>query len=326
MTIAELRAQRERLIRQAGECVGPNSTFATPEKRVEFDRLMGEIDALLVKIEDTERTDQLDAAQRTVLPESQRPAEDPPSERETPERAAQARQYRTAMLSYCRDGLNGMTQELRQALQRGFRTFDSVEQRVMSAIGGAAGGFTVMPDMRFAALILTAEKFFGGIEAAGADEITTDTGADLPFPTVDDTSNTGSIIAESGSHATGTDVTFGLKILKTYLYSTKIVLVPWQLLQDTAIDIEQYLATLFGMRLGRIKNTHYTTGTGVSQPQGLMTAITVGRQAAVGNSTSWPFDDVYRTIHSIDPAYRQPGRCRWMMHDNTILQLRLAKD
>jgi len=233
---------------------------------------------------------------------------------------------REARQAYIRDGVQGLTHEQSQILRSSFATLGSEEKRALSAVGGAAGGFTVAPDTSFFGQVMSAMKFFGGIEAAGAEVLNTDTGADLPFITNDDTANTGSIIGESASHANGTDVTFGVKKLGAYLYSTKIILVPWQLLQDASIDIEAFLAAKFAERLGRIRNTHFTTGTGVGQPEGLVTAISVGRQAATGNTTSVPMDDLLRLEHSIDPAYRGMPSVGYMMSDATALAVRLLKD
>lgn len=231
-----------------------------------------------------------------------------------------------ARTAYIRDGVQGLTPEQHKVLRASFASLGSEEKRALSAVGGAAGGFTVAPDTSFFGQVQSAMKFFGGVEAAGAEVLNTDTGADLPFITNDDTANTGTIIGESASHASGTDLTFGVKKLGAYLYSTKIILVPWQLLQDASIDIEAFLAAKFGERLGRIRNTHFTTGTGVGQPEGLVTGISVGRQAVAGNTTSVPVDDLLRLEHSIDPAYRGMPSVGYMMADATALALRLLKD
>lgn len=316
-TAAGMREQREKLIHDAGELRGPNNTFETDEQRTAFDAMLADAEALGPAIADQERQEKLDTIVRTSLPASQ--------QTEALERSDEAESYRAATLDYIRNGTKMMASESMAILRAGFRTFDQAEKRVMSAIGGAAGGFTVPSDSRFAGLVSQAQLFYGGMQEAGADTISTDTGADLPIPTNDDTANIGSIVSESGSHASGTDLSFGMKIFKSFLYSTKIVLVPWQLLQDSAIDIEQFLATAFGTRLGRIKNTHFTTGTGANQPEGLFQNITTGKQAATGNSTTWPMDNVFDVVHSVDRAYRT-ARCRWMMRDSTVLALRLSKD
>src|SRR3990167_1448998 len=140
------------------------------------------------------------------------------------------------------------------------------ERRTMNTLSAAAGGYSVAPDTSMYGRVIEALKFFGGIEAFGATVLVTSTGADLPIATDDDTANVGAIVAEEGSHTGGTDVTMGQKVLKAYLYSSKIIKFSIQLVQDGSFDIEGYLGRKIVTRIGRILNTHQTTGTGGSQP------------------------------------------------------------
>jgi len=323
MTTQEMRERREALVAEMADCVPPEGQEWTPENREKFDKLRADHQALAQQIEDAARAEGLDAVQRATLPESQRPADVA-----SPEAATAQATYTRALGQYLRGAsIMDMTAEERQALRQGYRPIDTagLEQRDLSTLSGAAGGYVVAPDTRFYGAIVQAMKFFGGMEQVGAEVITTDTGADLPIPISDDTSNTGAIVSEEGSHTGGTEPTLGQKVLRAYLYSSKELKVSWQFLQDSAIDVETWLGARIGERLARIQNTHFTTGTGANQPEGVMTASTQGRQAATGNTTTIPFDDVFRLIHAVDPAYRNE-RCRFMMNDATALALRLAKD
>ena len=199
------------------------------------------------------------------------------------------------------------------------------EVRTMNTITGAAGGFVIAPDQSFFGQIVEALKFYGGMRVAGCTEIPTSTGADLPIPTDDDTSNEGVIVAEEGSHTGGTNITIGQKILKSYLFSSKIVKASWQLLNDSSFPFEPYLARKFGMRLGRITNRKFTVGTGASEPKGVAVGLTVGRTCATGSTTTCTADDLKRLEFSVDMAYRNPG-CRFMMNDASMLVVNLLKD
>jgi HK97 family phage major capsid protein len=132
--------------------------------------------------------------------------------------------------------------------------------------------------------------------------LNTTTGASLPIPTDDDTANVGALVAEEGSHASGTAVTLGQTTLKSYLYSSKIVKVSLQLLRDSEVNWEAYLASKFGVRLGRAKNLSQTTGTGSAQPQGVQYASTTGRTCASGYTTAPHADDLVRLVHAVDRA------------------------
>ena len=322
--IKALRERRQKLIEDA-RALNDKATAETPlstEDHEKVTAMLGDARDFGAQIE---REEALDVEERVTLPESQRTEDDERRDREEPELAEQRARYGKAMNHYLRDGLQDISQEDRQVLRAGFVEFSGEEKRTMSTLGAAAGGFTIFPDTRFGGQVIEALKFFGGVEAAGAEVITTDGGQDLPFVTDDDTGNVGAIVAEEGSHTGGTDVAFGQKVLKAYIYSTKIIKLSWQLLQDSAIDVEAHLARKFGTRLGRIHNTHFTTGTGANQPEGIVTGATVGRTAATGNSTSVPADDLKRLVHSVDPAYRNE-QAVFSMRDATALEIRLLKD
>ena len=321
-TAAEMREKREKLIRDAGELMGPNNTFDKPEKRAQFDEMMADVQAYATAIEDVARGERVEALRRTTLPESQRQELDSPV---APEKAV----YERALGSYLRGvSLGDMEREDRAALQGNFRNFTAAERRDMATYSGANGGFIVAPDTRFYGTIIQAMKFFGGMETAGAQVIETDTAGDMPIPMGDDTGNVGTIIpeAKASGHAGGVSPVLTELVLRGYLYSSKVVKVSWQMLRDPALDVEGYVGGLLGERLARIQNTHFTSsGTGAGMPQALTKKVTVGKQSAVGNTTSVPFDDVFRVVHAVDIAYRT-AMSKWMMNDSSILTLRLAKD
>lgn len=185
---------------------------------------------------------------------------------------------------------------------------------------GSAGGFTIPP--AYQAEILVAIKAQGGVREA-ARGLDTTAGQDLPWPTLDDTANIGELLPEN-TQISAQDVAFGTQTLKSYTYSSKLVLVSWQLLNDTTFDIPGLLRDAFAGRLARITNLHFSTGTGTGQPQGVVTAAPIGKTGATGQTTSVTFDDLIDLEMSIDPAYR--AGARWMFNDNTLKVLRKLKD
>ena len=196
------------------------------------------------------------------------------------------------------------------------------EVRALATMSGSAGGNLVPTE--FERRIERAMLFFGGMRQV-ATIMATSSGADLELPTSDDTSNTGAIFAENAT-ITEQDTTFGLKVLKAYKYSSKIIRVPWELLQDSAFDIEGYLADILGERIGRITNTHFTVGTGASQPQGLMLGTTQGVAGATGQTTIVTWDDLISLEHSVGISYRNGPGVRYMFHDNTLQAIRKLQD
>ena len=120
------------------------------------------------------------------------------------------------------------------------------------------------------------------------------------------------------------DVAFGEVKLNAYIYDTGIVRVPLELLQDSAFNIEALMNELFGERLGRTANAVLTTGTGSSQPRGIVTAASSTVTAA--SATAFTGDELIDLQHSVDPAYRASPRCRWMFNDSTLADIRKLKD
>ena len=190
------------------------------------------------------------------------------------------------------------------------------EQRAQSVGTNSAGGFTVPDEMMRE--IEVALLYYGGIREE-ATVIRTASGADLPIPTVNDTSNKGAILAEN-TQVSDQDVTFGQLVLEAYKYSSKQVKVSVELMQDSAVNMAAFLGQALGERLGRILNEHFTTGTGSSQPNGIITAAADSGVTTASN-TAVTRAELLSTMMSVDAAYRENGK--WLISD-TILQYVLA--
>lgn len=197
-------------------------------------------------------------------------------------------------------------------------------RNTMSTTTGSEGGFTV--DSEVATSVLDALKAYGGMRGVSTIIQTSGVGA-MSFPTSDGTSEEGEIVAENAS-ATDADVGFGTIGLPVYKFSSKVVAVPFELLQDSNVDIEAFVQQRLVTRLGRITNKLFTIGTGTAQPTGIATAAPVGVTAANGSSqvTAVTYDSLVNLQHSVDPAYRETGRAGWMFNDATLRELRKMKD
>ena len=192
------------------------------------------------------------------------------------------------------------------------------EKRALS-VTTTAGGHTIPEG--FVNELERALLAFGGVRQV-ASVIRTDSGNDLPWPSVNDTGNAGVLLAINTQVATDTDPAFGQVVFKAYKYSSKCVLVPTELLEDSAFDMASLLGSLLGERLGRISNTQQTTGSGSSQPNGVVTASSEGKEAASASAIT--FDEVLDLIHSVDRAYRDQSS--FMFHDSTLKAIRKLKD
>ncbi|MCA6339023.1 phage major capsid protein [Phenylobacterium sp.] len=198
----------------------------------------------------------------------------------------------------------------------------AVIRNVMSTTTPSEGGFTVATEV--AASILDALKAFGGMRSV-AEVIQTASGNPINFPTSDGTSEEGELIAENGT-ATDQDPVFDIRTLGARKYSSKTVAVPFELLQDSVIDVEAFVRNRLVTRLGRITNKHFTIGTGTGQPRGIVTAATSGKVGATGQTLTVTYDDLVDLQHSVDPAYRDQGQARFMMNDASLRNVRKIKD
>jgi HK97 family phage major capsid protein len=111
--------------------------------------------------------------------------------------------------------------------------------------------------------------------------VTTDTGNPMPWPTINPTAVTASII--------GTELTqmnpvspyvFGQGMLSAWTVCTSPILASVQLARDAAFDVDQFIAERFGESVGRELAALAISGTGSSQPLGINVAL-----AAAGASS-----------------------------------------
>lgn len=186
----------------------------------------------------------------------------------------------------------------------------------------ATAGPETIPE-GFQAELAAARLAFGGPQLVSR-MLTTASGNDLVWPTVDDTANSATLLAESTTVGASVDPTFGTKTFNAYKYKTNALISP-ELIQDSAFNLATELGTMFGIRLGRGLGAAFTTGTGTAQPNGVVTAAGVGVTAASG--TLIAPDELFNLVHSLDPAWRSDAaNVGFMMHDNILLFIRKLKD
>lgn len=195
-------------------------------------------------------------------------------------------------------------------------------RNTMSTTTDSEGGYTVQTEV--AEMLVDALKHYGGVREV-ATVIQTTSGNNLGFPTSDGTSETGELIGENTT-ATGDDPDFGTVPVNAYKFSSKVVAVPFELLQDSAIDVEAFVNKRLTDRIGRVTNTYFTTGTGTSQPGGVQAKATSGKVGTTGQTTSIIFEDLVDLVHSVNYAYRREGNCGFMMADTSMKIIRKLKD
>lgn len=299
----------------------------TAEERTNWDAANERLDVVSGDIDRLERSAKREAAEYF----RDNPQGAPGIEVETPEQGDEqrAKKYDEAFTTYMRHGMERCDLEQRSML---------LEQRAVGiGVGSEGGGFLVPPGFRN--VLSVTLKAYGGL-LNYANVITTATGNPLQWPTVNDTGNIGGILAEN-TQISQLDMTFASRTLGAYVYTSNLVLVSLQLLQDSAFDLNTWLPRMLGMRIGRAVSAHLITGTGTGQPTGIVPGVTVGKQGATGQTLTVTYDDLIDLEHSLDPAYRVPAAtgygglmgtdndrqsAMFVMHDQTLKVIRKLKD
>ena len=180
------------------------------------------------------------------------------------------------------------------------------------------GGFLV-PDEFEHTLIqrLEEENFFRRI----ATVIQTNSG-DRKIPIVA-SKGTASWIDEEGLYPESDDA-FGQITLSAYKLGT-LIKVSEELLNDSAFNLENYIATEFGRRIGSKEEESFFIGDAVGKPTGIL-ADTGGAEIGVtaASSTAITADEIIDLYYSLRVPYRK--NASWIMNDATVSAIRKLKD
>lgn len=179
----------------------------------------------------------------------------------------------------------------------------------------------------------------------------TATGQPLPYPTDNDTTIMGELVGE-GQQVTEKDVLISQVLFGAWKFSSKMVKLSLELMQDSAFDMETYIKRKLAIRIGRIYNNQFTVGTGTNSPNGIVTAVV----AACGTPSTTPWTgsnngygipliaagssgndgggetggtsigsaDLDNLEHTVDPLYRRGAG--YMFHDQTLRRIKILLD
>lgn len=314
-SIQELRERRNALAHDLQNLIDKDKTPEwTGDHQAKYDKTMADIDTLDAEIKrhsaamERIASAALDAG--TVTPEARDAFTKDPGKHYDESKA---------MRQFLIGGIASLTPDQFQRVSAR-QSAIGMPQAAMSTGTPAEGGYTVAQE--YYRELTEAMKAEGGIRAV-ARIFQTGTGSKMNFPTADATSEKGEIVGENQAVGSG-DTTFGNKTLDVFKYSSKKIALPFELLQDSMFDLEDYIRRVLVARIGRATNEHFTVGTGSGQPQGIVPASAAGKVGAAGQTTSVTYDDLIDLEHSVDPAYR--GNAVYLMHDMTVKALRKIVD
>jgi HK97 family phage major capsid protein len=154
--------------------------------------------------------------------------------------------------------------------------------------------------------------------------LNTSGGENLQIPSVSAYSSA-SITAE-GSAISESDPTMNSFVtLGAYKYGF-LVQVSRELVEDSGVDLLGFVAENVGQGIGYAVNTGLTTGTGTTQPFGIVTQAAAGITGSTGVSGAFSADNLIDLVYSVDTiARRRPG-AGFMMNAGSIGAVRKLKD
>ena len=183
---------------------------------------------------------------------------------------------------------------------------------------GNVGGFTI--DGLPVGSLVQKLKHYGPMRQA-CKVISTNSGATLSYPVLDDTSNAAAIVSENSS-ISNTGLSFATKTLSSFKYASSVFKVSTELMQDSAFDFAGLVSDALATRIGRKQNTDFTVGSGSTEPFGAVTDSTLG--ATAGDDLTFSFTDLLNLYHSVDIAYRD--NATWMMNDSVFAYIKTLLD
>lgn len=318
---------------------GDQAGIATPEERTKFDAWDAELITVQDQIDLIQRMDKLDLeieAGKGVRQESVENKEKRYNDKATKSerRSALAKAHKSGYTALNEEERSIVDTELRDVaifekyMRFGFSGLDAEERKVMGlyksgteqraqSVGtNTAGGYTVPEG--FAGRIVELMVFVSEL-MNWANIMRTDTGNVIPFPINDDNSNTGELIAENADlSSSSADLVFSVYNLSSYKMSSKMIKVSAELLQDNGVNLVEYLAKRLAIRVGKIANSYYTTGTGSSQPKGFLQT----RGAVTASTSTFTLAELAAFQDTIDPAYRSGNKVAWSMHSNLLSEVK----
>ena len=149
--------------------------------------------------------------------------------------------------------------------------------------------------------------------------ITTDNERKIPVAATHSVANW---TAENAAY-TESNPTFDQKSIDAYKL-TDLVKISNELLEDSAFDLEDYIAREFAYAFGAAEEEAFCVGTGTGQPTGLFTAsggevgVTAAAVAAVTT------DELINLVYALKSSYRK--NAKFLMNDATVSSLRKLKD
>lgn len=209
--------------------------------------------------------------------------------------------------------------EYKNAFWKSMRSKSSFEIKNALEEGTDSEGGYLVPDEFEQKLVesLEEENIFRKL----ANVIQTSSG-DRKIPVVA-TKGTASWVDEEGTIPESDD-SFSQVSIGAYKLAT-LIKVSEELLNDSVFNLESYIATEFGRRIGNKEEEAFIVGDGTGKPTGILASSGGGQLGKTTTSTtSITFDDIIDLYYSLSSPYRK--NASFIMNDSTVKAIRKLKD
>jgi HK97 family phage major capsid protein len=171
--------------------------------------------------------------------------------------------------------------------------------------------------------VIEVARFVGPMLEVGTT-IQTAGGENLQIPRTNAYS-TGSVTTEGAGFA-ASDPTFQAFLTLGAFKESVFFQISTEMIEDSGVDILGYLATNVGQAIGYSANSHLTTGTGTTQPTGIITSAGSGITGGTGVSGGFTYANVVDLVYSTDAAVRRMPGFKIMGATSSIAALRKLTD
>lgn len=196
-----------------------------------------------------------------------------------------------------------------------------VNFRTLSKLTAAAGANTVQ--VSFFDELVQHMIEVSAVLQAGVRVLNTGSGETIQVPKT--TSHSTAAIVTEASAIGVSDPAFGQASLGAYKYGVMVQL-SRELVDDSTVDLQGYLAMETGRALGNAFGAHLIAGTGTGQPNGIINSTTLGVTTPTGVAGAPTADNLIDLYYSVIAPYRNSPNAAYLMKDTTLGSVRKIKD
>jgi len=306
-TNQELYEKRASLIADARSIIDAadaDSRELTSEQREQVDNMLDDSDAIKADVDQRLRLQKSGEMLEEVEARKSALAISQPQQKERA-MGVRSEEYRDAFWIYLRQGKTALQQEQRAVMVEGTNT-----------LGGFAApmfdfGQATLQDMIIETMD-DAQNF-----QQYATRLTVD--GEITVPVQNDVGSaawTTEGSAYNDSNSTFTQLKF------QPAKATRIVQVSQELLSDSYVNLESFLAGLFGRSFATLLNDAFIAGSGTDQPTGIQEAADVGVTTASSDAILW--SELTTLFYSLKESYRANGT--WVFNSTTAAMIRNISD